>query len=445
MAVLKSFELEGNKLSFANWISNLSPTCTPFTCMIEKEKIDQTQYSWQTDTLAPATAETFEEGSQADSQPRASTKVMTNFTSTLRRGVSVSETNQSTHTYGRTNETAYQMNKAGKALMRDLEYMNLSTKEGRPGTATQASQYSGFKALVAKLGAPDPDTKAIVHKEILGFGDQKFDLKKIFDITTNLFIAGSKANKIMFHPKHMFLFNDYISYNDEVPLMYRMFDNLDTQYNATVTRIKDPVGRMYDLIANRFMPENEMYFFNEKDWTQAVLRPFKRTKLGKKGSSDTYMIETEVGLRHKHPYASGVLSLKTVDYLGTFTTNRTIYTAFVGDNNIRIRTKAVDRAGAAAADIPVKVVLSNPEVLSTRPADGSTNSSGLFDATITPLKPGITSFSVVGDKLGTDTLTLEVREPIMNMGFDTTSMGLGQRITAAVTVLRHVVNTIANN
>ncbi|MGL5566034.1 MAG: hypothetical protein ACRDC4_09935, partial [Plesiomonas sp.] len=64
---------------------------------------------------------------------------------------------------------------------------------------------------------------------------------------------------------------------------------------------------------------------------------------------------------------------------------------------------------------------------------------------ITPLKPGITSFSVVGDNLGTDTLTLEVREPIMNMGFDTTSMGLGQRITASVTVLRHVVNTIANN
>ncbi|MGL5583007.1 MAG: SU10 major capsid protein, partial [Cetobacterium sp.] len=178
---------------------------------------------------------------------------------------------------------------------------------------------------------------------------------------------------------------------------------------------------------------------------QTILRPFQRTKLGKKGSSDTYVIETEVGLRHKHPYSSGVLSLKTVDYLGTFTVNRTIFTAFVGDNNIRIRTKAVDQTGAVAADIPVKVVLSNPEVLSTRPADGSTTSAGLFDTTITPLKPGITSFSVVGDKLGTDTLTLEVREPIMNMGFDTTSMGLGQRITAAVTVLRHVVNTIANN
>ncbi|MGL5085139.1 MAG: SU10 major capsid protein, partial [Clostridium sp.] len=101
MATLKSFELNGNKLSFANWISNLSPCDSPFTSMINKEAIDQTQYSWQTDSLAPATTEAFEEGSQSLAQPRASTQVLTNFTSILRKVASVSSTVKEMSTYGR--------------------------------------------------------------------------------------------------------------------------------------------------------------------------------------------------------------------------------------------------------------------------------------------------------------------------------------------------------
>ena len=39
MATLVSYDLTGKQLSFANWISNLPPTDTPFVSMTGKESI----------------------------------------------------------------------------------------------------------------------------------------------------------------------------------------------------------------------------------------------------------------------------------------------------------------------------------------------------------------------------------------------------------------------
>ena len=48
---MTSYDLNGKKLSFANWISNISPTDTPFISMTGKEGVTQTTFQWQTDVL----------------------------------------------------------------------------------------------------------------------------------------------------------------------------------------------------------------------------------------------------------------------------------------------------------------------------------------------------------------------------------------------------------
>ena len=65
MTVLKSYDLNGKTLSFANWISNLSPQETPFTSMTGKESIDQTLFQWQTDALEKAKSNAQIEGTEA--------------------------------------------------------------------------------------------------------------------------------------------------------------------------------------------------------------------------------------------------------------------------------------------------------------------------------------------------------------------------------------------
>lgn len=317
MTMLKSFDLAGNKLSFANWISNLSPCETPFVSMIGKEAVDQVQYSWQTDALnAPGQDPSgaiagIEEGSVVTFVAPHATQVHTNFTQILRKVVRVSDTTKKIGLYGRASELAYQMEKAGMEIKRDLETMLLtSVEDGRPGTAAAHGICAGVQKLVAGVGDAAPDTGAVVHKVIKyssTAGAKKFTQVEVFDMTYQLYLAGSRANKIMVHPCNMYLFSDWIGNSVVTPHVHRMFDGLDAKYNAHVSRLRDPLGQVYDIIPNRYMPKNQLFFFHEADWTQMILRAPEKVELAKNGSSEKFMIEMEVGLRHRNPFASGIL------------------------------------------------------------------------------------------------------------------------------------------
>lgn len=439
MAVLKSFELNGNKLSFANWISNLSPKTTPFTSMIGKEKIDQTQYSWQTDSLAPASARTYEEGSKALSQPRAVTKVLTNFTSIIRKGVKVTDTNEATHAYGRTDELAYQLGKAGQEILRDVEYMNLSTQTAIPGSTVDASRHAGFKELCAPMYVPDPDTMAMTHQGVAIVDPEQpwFALKDIFKVTTDLFIAGSKADKIMFHPKHINIFSDQIGYNDEEPLVYRMFDNLNDTYNMKVSKIRDSLGRMYTLIPNRFMPENEVYFFHESDWTQMVLQEPVKKNLARKGSSQSLMVETQVGLRHRHPHASGVLHLISVNYVAALTTTTNVLSTLPGDEGQF--TFALNHDDGTAADsVDFKIHVSDLDILDLDTYADQTDATGLCDVPFRARKYGRAVVygyrNDVDHRLLTNPVTIEVLPPVLTLEIDQDTIDLGHKLDATTAV-----------
>lgn len=445
MATLKSFELKGNKKSFANWISNLSPTHTPFTSMISKEQIDQTQYSWQTDSLARASGETFTEGSQAESQSRASTKVYTNFTSILRRGAKVSDTEQVTANYGRNEELAYQMGKAGKELLRDVEVSNLSIRKGNIGSDTDASKHSGFRELCAPLFSPDPDSYAVTHQAVaVVHGEHWFTLKDIFKVTTELYVSGSKADKIMFHPNHVRVFSDQLGFNKEEPLIYRMFDDLDTKFNANVAKIRDPLGREYTLIPNRFMPENSVYIFHEGDWTQMVLREPKRTQLAKKGSYTETIVEAEVGLKHKNPYASGVLDMKVVNYTSDLESDALVISTVEGDQaELFLQLHRLD--GTVGNSVDFHISVSDLDIATPSSKGGQTNDNGMADFYIDGEKPGRITVYVYRDDVSHVILSKPVIIDIVPaevfMGGDDHEMAMGERISFE-TVVRSPINPI---
>ncbi|UIW10597.1 major capsid protein [Aeromonas phage BUCT695] len=304
---LVSYDLNGKKLSFANWISNLSPTDTPFTSMTGKEAINQTLFQWQTDTLEAATAgNAVLEGSTADAELRKTTKQMNNYTQILRKVVKVSDTSNALANYGRGRELQYQMEKAGKEIKRDLESILLSTQEkaaGEMGADPKPRKTGAFVSLVAELDKADEDTKAIVHMK------GALNEENLFKLTYNMYLAGSKADTLMFHPKNASFFSSLMESSPEGRNRTRMFHNLDTKFNQYVSEIVDPLGCRYRLIPNRWMPQDMVYAFSASDWTQMVLRAPERTKLAKDGSYEKWMIEMEVGLRHRNPYASGVLEV----------------------------------------------------------------------------------------------------------------------------------------
>lgn len=306
MATLQSYDLNGKKLSFANWISNLSPQETPFTSMTGKESITQTLFQWQTDTLAAVGKNAVVEGSVAADGTLRSTTVLNNVTQMLRKVVKVSDTSNALANYGRGRELQYQMEKAGKEIKRDLEFAFLNQVGKVLGDASTARETAGFRGLVAGLGVADGDTGAIVHKESTDVG--AISEADLFDLTYNLYLSGSNANIIMFHPKHAAFFSS-LQEKTGTGNRQRIFEDTP-KFSVYVSTIVDPLGQEYKLVPNRWMPEDAIYFFNSADWTQMVLRAPQRTKLAKDGSYEKWMIELEVGLRHRNPYASGILAVK---------------------------------------------------------------------------------------------------------------------------------------
>ncbi|MGL5013804.1 MAG: SU10 major capsid protein [Bacteroidales bacterium] len=328
MAIVKmcSYDLKGTKLSFADWISNISPTETPFCSMTGKEAISQTKYQWQTDVIPAVKADnSWIEGSAPSFEDDiASTKVTTNNTQIFRRSVSVSDTANVVSYYGRQKEVGYQMEKAGLELKRDMEKAFLYQSHvaaaepekggdmGTPAANGAAPKTAGFLGLVAAKTKADTDTGAVVHKET---GKKQSEggttEEEFFDLTYQLYLANSKANVVMFHPSLAGFFSGMLSVNAAAKgNRMKMFGAMDDEYNTEVDTIVDPLGQRFALVPNRQMPVGFFYFFNPSDWTQMVLRAPKKIQLAKVGSSEEWMIEAEVGLRHRNPFASGILEVK---------------------------------------------------------------------------------------------------------------------------------------
>ncbi|WXH65934.1 major head protein [Salmonella phage SeKF_80] len=436
---LVSYDLNGKKLSFANWISNLSPDETPFVSMTGKESIAQTLFQWQTDALEAAVDNNaVVEGSQAEAPIRKTTLTLNNVTQILRKVVKVSDTSQSLANYGRGNELKYQMEKAGKEIKRDLEVIFLSDQDRVDGDATTTPRRTAaFQKLVADFEVADPDTGAIVHKAMAGETPTE---SEIFDITYNLYLSGSKANIIMFHPKFASFFSSLMEVSQSGNRV-KLFDGEDTRYNKYVTEVVDPLGCTYKLVPNRWMPEKAIYFLSASDWTQMVLRAPERTKLAKDGSYEKWMLEMEVGLRHRHPYASGILltaSAAPADPVASITLNNT---NFYGGISSAGRVLQIGAAGTAdgvnatitTANVTILPATANQSFTATSsaPAVATVAIQG-SQVKITAVSAGTATLTVtsVGDPTKTATATITVYDRTVSTdSFSPNTLYVGQTQT----------------
>lgn len=314
MAIYTSYAQKGKKLSFANWISNISPEETPFTSAIGKEGIKQTMHQWQADSLSPASADNaVAEGSVAVDGDLKPTVVINNITQILRKVAKVSDTADMTDNYGRGRELQYQLAKAGKEILRDFESSAL--KNGVKSDDGSIRKLGGFQALVGMTAGkvnetghtgeqPDPDTGAVVVAKSGTAGT--FTEDQLFDLTAQLYMAGAKADTIMVNPAHAKFFSKM---QEKDGTRIRYFENRK-DITLEVSTVTDPLGQKFSIVFNRLMPADAVYIFNPNDWTQLVFRAPKREELAKDGSYEKWMIEMEASLRHRNPYASAVLKLE---------------------------------------------------------------------------------------------------------------------------------------
>lgn len=144
-----TFTAIGNREDLADMIHDISPTERPFMSNAPTTSASAVYHEWQTDALAAAANNAQVEGDDATADAIAPTTRVGNRLQISRKVVRVSGTQDAVDSAGRAREFSYQMTKAGRELMRDMETALTQNNASSAGGASTARQLGGLESWLA--------------------------------------------------------------------------------------------------------------------------------------------------------------------------------------------------------------------------------------------------------------------------------------------------------
>lgn len=289
-------------------IYDISPVDTPFMSNVQRKKITSTFHEWQTDVLDSASPTNAQiEGNDNDTNTATPTVRLGNYTQISVKVPRVSGTLRASDAAGRRDEFSYQIAKRGRELKRDIEAALTGTQAASAGGSATARALAGIASWLwdnnvengasattptVTSGAP---TTAPTSGTALTFTETmlKSAIKQCWD-------DGGNPNVVMVG-----------SFNKQLA---SAFAGIATQYRdnqqtgpATIIGSADiyvsDFGQ-HQIVANRFMPSNQVYVLDLEYWSVGYLRPINSTPLAKTGDSDRMQMLAEYTLIAENPSSS---------------------------------------------------------------------------------------------------------------------------------------------
>ncbi len=128
-----------------NIIYDISPMDTPFVSAISRRKITAIRHEWLTDVLAAAsTSNAVIEGDEATMDAATATTRVSNIAQILDKTVTVTGTHRAVNSAGYKDALAYQIQKKGRELRRDIEATVLFNQASVLGDDTTARKLGGL-------------------------------------------------------------------------------------------------------------------------------------------------------------------------------------------------------------------------------------------------------------------------------------------------------------
>lgn len=302
--MFKTYDQVGIKEDISDLISNISPTKTPFSAGLKSEKVNNTIFQWQEDSLASVDLTNAKpEGFDAVDSDMKPTVMRSQYTQVLSKTVRISGTADVVATYGRAKETAYQVSKASAELKRDLEAIMV----GQAQNASAGTGGTGVAATARKMASVfgnDIAGNALIAAGVTTTNATPAALSEanILDVNQKLYAAGSDANVIMVKPQDALLI---AGFTNSAGRNRTINDGGRTVVNA-VDLYVSPFGEQ-KVVINRFIKADAALVYDSANWKQVTLRPWTRELLAKNGDSDRHMIVGEFSLKHVNYSASGVI------------------------------------------------------------------------------------------------------------------------------------------
>lgn len=290
MAQFTSYDSVGMAEDVDDVITRITPTKTPFQSSIKSEKVKARLFEWQEDSLAAVIDNAKVEGFTAADATLIPTVMRSNVTQILEKTIKVSATADAVKTYGRAEETAYQLAKAGEETKRDLEHAMVGfDRAAVAGSSGVARVMASALFQIAAGNAYAPGAGALTEAKVL-------------TLHQTLYTAGADPSILMIKPADSLIVANFAAVANT---RYRDFGGGKKVVNAVDIYIS-PFGEL-KIVLNRFILASFCLMYDPEMWAKAVLRPWTRTMLAKTGDNESHMLVGEFSLKHRNFSSAGTI------------------------------------------------------------------------------------------------------------------------------------------
>lgn len=278
-----------NREDLQDFITNISPTETPFLSGIGQVDAKAVVHEWLSHSLATAAADNVVvEGNESTLITPTILVRTLNQTQINEKAVAVSGTQDKVNKAGMGRELAYRVLLHTKEIKRDMEAAALQNTSGdsTAGNTTTARRIKGFEEFVTTNTSTitTAPTQAAVNAEL-----------------QNVWTAGGNPDTLLVGGTNKRAISDMttgitknIDANDR-----RMVDSVDVyESDFSIQRV----------VPDRFDNTQTVKMLESDLWKMAVLRPLAITPLGKSGDTDKRLLNTEWTLECRAENGNGMLN-----------------------------------------------------------------------------------------------------------------------------------------
>jgi len=303
------YDMIGIREDLSDIISNISPTQTPFLSNIGTSSTTQTQFDWQTDSLAAAAANAHIEGDDTAATAQTPTVRYVNYTQIYKKIFTVSGTANAVKAAGRKKEVSYLMAKNGKELKRDQEKSFTGTNVAVAGNSTTARVTASLDSWLftndtnGTSGTAYTITGGVPVTARTDGTDRPWTETLLKEALLAQYNSGGEVSMLMVSPAKK-------QETSSFPGI------ADIRVNANGAKASVIIGAVdiyvsdfgnVDVVPNRFMPTDLAYLIDPSMAKKRVLRPYFTEELAKTGDAvKMHMIE-EAGLEVTNEAAHAVV------------------------------------------------------------------------------------------------------------------------------------------
>ncbi len=281
-----------NREDLANFITNISPTETPFYSGIGRAKAKAVTHEWLVHSLAAAdAANVVVEGNEATLITPTTLTRINNYCQINQKAVAISKTQDAVDKAGMGKETAYRVILHGKEIKNDIETALLQNTQSVVGNTTTARRMNGVMGFVTT------NTTTLT---------QSMTIDDVNSILEDCWTEGGNPDVLYGNGTTKRLLSALAHSQTGTNVQWNV--NSGGNKFSTNIAIWDGDFGVQRIVADRFDNTDTVKALEMQYWKFAELRPMVVEELAKTGDTTKRMLTCEATLECRAENANGVLT-----------------------------------------------------------------------------------------------------------------------------------------